>query len=248
MLDRGEAALQDGDNIQAASLLLQSKLLAEQSGHPDLVYIADIDLGSVYFNLDEVGESMYYFQEALALVEQEEMDWEHRFSAMNGVAGSYFRLKDYKRAKEMLDQCLEAALNEQDSVAIVDFAMNLVRITTRQNNQQQALYYDSTMHAYLTPAYAHQVREYLSDVEMEMYYNQNRYDKARSLANYLLDSADFASGRSAALYTLCCMAQHDGDYAEALRLAREALRNSSFSRRRTLYDLMGNIYQQMGQQ
>jgi len=247
LLNRGEAAIQDGDNIAAASLLLQAKLQAEQGSYKDLVYVADIDLGNVYYNLDEMGESMYYCQEALALVESEKMDWEHRFSALNGIAGSYFRQKDYKRAKEILDQCLEAALAEQDSIAIVDFALNLVRITTRQNNQKQALYYNTTLHDYLSEEYKPHILPYLKDVEMEMFFSQNQYDKARERASYLLDSSEYSAGQSAALFTLCQIAKEDGNFPEALQLAQQALQNASFGRKRMIYDLMSNIYLKMNQ-
>lgn len=248
LIDRGKATLLDGENIEAAKLLLQAKLQADEGGYNDLTYLADIYLSNVYFNLDEISESMYYAQEALTIAEAENMDWEHRYTAMNSIAGSYFRQKDYKRAKEIIDQCLAAALAEKDSVAIVDFAMNLVRITTRQNNISQAQYYDSTMVAYLSSSYEKEIRHYLCDVEMEMYFAQNKYDKARERAQYLLDSSDYASGQSAALYTLCQIAKNEEKYAEALQLAHRALENASFSRKRTLYDLMGNIYLQMNDQ
>ena len=248
LLDKGEAALLDGDNIGAASLLLQAKLQADEGKYEDLIYLADIYLSNVYFNLDQIGESMYYSQEALTLAETHNMDWEHRYTAMNSIAGSYFKQKDYKRAKEITDQCLDAAMAAHDSVAIVDFAMNLVRISTRQNNISQAQYYDSTTLTHLTPAYAELIRHYLYDVEMEMYFAQNKYDKARERALYLLDSTDYTTGQQSALYTLCQIAKNEEDYPQALTLARQALEKASFGRKRTLYDLMGNIYLQMNQQ
>lgn len=248
LVDRGEAALRDGDNIGAASLLLQAKLQADEGRYYDLIYLADIYLSNVYFNLDEVGESMFYSQEALTLAEAHDMGWEHRYTAMNGIAGGYFKQKDYQRAKEMIDQCLAAAMAEKDSVAIVDFALNLVRITTRQDSLSQAQYYDSTVNAFLTPEYGNEISHYLNDVEMEMYFALNQYDKARQKAQLLLDSTDYAMGHSAAQYFLCRIAQNEGDYPQALRLAREAMQNASFGRKRTLYDLMGNIYLKMNKQ
>lgn len=248
LLDRGEAAIIDGDNIEAASLLLQAKLQADEGRYHDLTYRADLDLSNVYFNLDEIGESMFYAQEALNLAEEHNMDWEHRYSAMNSIAGSYFRQKDYKRAKEIIDQCLSASLAEKDSVAVVDFAMNLVRISTRLNNISQAQYYDSTLNVYLTAAYSKQIEPFLKDVEMEMYFTQKKYDKAQESARFLLDSSEYVAGQSAALYTLCRIAKEEGNYDQALALARQSLKNSSFSRKRSLYDLMGVIYQQTNQQ
>ena len=247
LLDKSEEYINQEQFVEATSLLTQAKLKAEKSKDKDLLYMANIDLAIVYYSIGQTSSAMLCSQEALQLAEAEGYDWERRFTALNAVAGCYYRMKEYKEAHDFTQQCFEAALQEGDSAAIVDFALNLIRISCREKFVDQALYYDSIVEQWLPEGYLKDIAHVKYDVEMEMYYLQGDYTTAQQYADSLLALPNHRNARASAAFTQFMISHAQGRGLQSVHQALDAIEISSAQRKAELYDTLSCIYYRAGQ-
>lgn len=247
LIEQGEELISQEQFTEATTYLTQAKLKAEKSDLKDLLYMVNINLAIVYYSIGQTSSSMLCSQEALHLAETEGYDWERRFTALNGVAGCYYRMKQYREAHDYTEQCLNASLQEGDSVATVDFALNLIRICCREQLVSQALSYDSIVEQWMPAEYLPDIAHVKYDVEMEMHFLNHNYATAQAYADTLLALPNHRNARASAAYIQFMISHAQGHGLEATPQALKAIELSSAQRRSELYDTLSCIYSRAGQ-
>lgn len=242
-LDECDQLIADEHWSEANAILTQARLQAESNKFLDLLFRANIDLAIVYYSIDQTSASMLCSYEALHLAEQEGYDWERRFTALNGIAGGYYRMHEYAKAHEITAQCLEAAHQAADSVAIVDFALNLTRICGKEQLTDSALWYDGIVRQWLPASYHPDICHVMWDVEMEMHYLRGEYPQALALADSLLTHTDSRLGHVTAHFTRFLISHRQGQGLQAVPEALQAAQFASSSRRAEIYDTLAILYQ-----
>lgn len=245
LIHQGEDFVAQNKNVEATKVLMQAKLQAEESGFDDLLYQANINLGNIYYNIEVYGESMAFFFEAYDLVKDGD-DWQKIADAKNGIAAGYYSEKNYAKASELMEECLAAALKANDSIAVVDFALNQVRTANMRHHFDDAKKHIDMAQRYLSKGYAEEIIPYMKHTQMEMYYMHGKYDQAVPIAEQLLLQADYPQGKVAALNTMAEICCDRRQYAEAIGYARQALPLSNMGRQVKLYNLMADCYAGMG--
>lgn len=245
LIQKGESLAAENNIVEATKVLMQAKLEAEESGFDDLLYQANLNLGNVYYSIEVYGESMTFFFEAYELVKDGD-DWQKIADAKNGVAAGYYSEKNYDKARELMAECLQAALKNNDSIAIVDFALNQVRTANMRRDYKDAQKHIDLAQRYLSKDYAAEILPFMEHTRMEMYYLHGKYEQALPIADKLLHQTGYPQGRAAALNTMAEICSDRGQYAEAVGYARQALPLSNMARQAKLYNLLAQCYAGMG--
>lgn len=128
---------QESSLDSARSFYFRAMATGENNGYTDLLAVGSMNLGQVYFRMEDYDSALYYFEKSL-LITTNEID---RASAMNDIGRIYTTKGEFEAAIEYQDAALVIARAENAQMEIVKILLGLASSYQEMDEHKRAIEY-----------------------------------------------------------------------------------------------------------
>lgn len=139
-IDSGFVAMDKGDYSVALEYLTKSQIVAEKNSWNQQIFEIKNNIGIIYYNLSDYGEALNYYLEAYA-VAIKYLDPIREMAVLNNIGGMYAMEKKFMKAKEYYLKAYTTAKEENNSIKMSLYAINMARAENSLNNPKEAKKY-----------------------------------------------------------------------------------------------------------
>lgn len=192
MITAGEKAYGAGNYTKAIELFMESKEMADKTGHHKYRCLAAYDIGVCYFNISENGEALKNFYDAYTICKDHGLGWSVESRILNGIAGVYFEESNFREARKLAYKCFRGAVAKRDSELVCTYALDMALIANKEKK-----FAESAKYVGITRRYVDGDAQMLSRilaVEAEAMFLQKKYDRVIGIAGSLMSNEQAGIG------------------------------------------------------
>jgi len=242
LIQQGISACDAEKYVEAVRMLTEARKVAQQEGWNEAWAKASYNLGVCYFNVAENVKALNYFTESLQLCNKKNLGWRQKSLSMNAIAGVYFSEERFDKAQEIVRECHNEALRQNDSASVVTYAINLALVCNRRHQPDSAIAILQKAKQFMLKDDKKHDKEKMETVWVESAFQKKNYRAAAKMARELLQEPNvMGADKTIMRIYLIHIAFDQGRFDEARALAEETEKTASITHKPELYGLMSQI-------
>lgn len=245
LISRGKKEIKNNSFTSGIAYFTKAKYLALENKDYVGQFEAEIGIGICYSRVADYGHAITHFYKAQQICDDNNLGWKRKTRIMNALAGIYYEHGNYFLSRKMLQHCLQSAIQHNDSVDAVAYALNLVRVTSKMRSLSQALSYLNIVHRYYRGD--RELYNVIQYVETNLLFLRGRDSLFISKALPLLDDKRLLqSDKDELLLNLLQTYQRKSMLRDALSLAHQKLLSPGIKNKANVYEWLSATYRKLG--
>ena len=243
-IELGEVKYEEGDVAGALKIFMDVAQKADNSHDEKLACLAYYNIGVTYFSLFSNVEAIQNFQKAYDLCLRNNLGAVREAEIIGGIAGVFFQLGNYGKAKQMLGKAMTIAKRNNDSIMLSTFTADMALLCNKTED------FDSVPH------WIDMSRQYdrhnkmainLLEIAAETAMKQKDYVNAERLCNEILAyPAEAGANRGLAYTYLLRIAGDRGRWNDALHYEKKAADEVGFGLKIYYFHVASHVHETMG--
>ncbi len=219
-IELGEVKFGEGDVAGALKIFMDVAHKADENHDAALACLAYYNIGVTYFSLYSNVEAIQNFQKAYDLCLRNNLGFVREAEIIGGIAGVFFQLGNYAKAKQMLGKAFTIAQSNNDSILLATFTADMALLCNKTGDFDSVPHWLDMARQYAPPD---KPAINLLEIAAETAMKQKDYTRAEQLCREILSYPDDANANRGLAYTyLLVIAGEMGRWNEALEYEKKA--------------------------
>jgi tetratricopeptide (TPR) repeat protein len=240
----GIDAMWKKDYARSIELLTEARTMAVKNHWPKQEFLAINNLGANYYAMLDYGEALNHYLESYTLAVKK-LKPVNEMVVLNNIAILYSKEKNHEKAHEYFTKAYEIAKENNDSIKIGLYAMNLGNAANERGRLKEARKYIDEAIVYMRPE--PQMKDLAEAALAENMMLAGNYTAARQKATAILKNtpdADFNNVGVTLHLVIAKSLRGEKRYGEAVTEIKEMLAtNPALDIKKDLYGLLSEVYQ-----
>jgi len=248
LIQRGIDAMWKKDYVKSLELLTEARTMAERNRWYKQQFLAINNIGANYYNMLDYGVALNYYLESYSIAVKE-LQPKYEMVVLNNIAILYSKDNKYDKAKEYFLKAYTIAKENNDSVKIGMYAMNLGNVANEIKNAAEAKAYFTESLPYLKTSPDLLILAEIGIAENDLLVGNAKQARNKALQLYKeAKNPDFNDIGLSLMFIICKSYLQEKNFELAASSGKKILAtNPNLETKRICYDLLSDTYTQSKQ-